>query len=310
MSNIKARSQRLGRGLNSLMGGSAVPLDPQPPTENKNDTASETRPSDSVRSIPIDAIKPNVHQPRQHFDQGALKRLAHSIRQVGLLQPIVVQPNADGSYTIVVGERRWRAAKLAGLRDLPAMLRTVDDGQSAEWALIENLQREDLNPIERAQGFEHLINEFSLSHEDVSKHVQVERSTVTNALRLLNLDPDVQVLVRQGILSGGHAKALASISDSNFQLDLAKKAVQRDWSVRQLEAAVRRERQSPQSSTKQHPRRKSTHIADLERQISEQLGTKVHINSTQSKESGTLSIEYFDFDHFDGLMKRMDIEIK
>ncbi|MHB1158445.1 MAG: ParB/RepB/Spo0J family partition protein [Phycisphaerales bacterium] len=270
--------------------------------------------------LSIDAIRANPHQPRQAFDQEALQRLAESIRQDGLMQPIVVRPprkeghpklnGGTARYEIVAGERRWRAGQLAGLSQLPAIVRDLSDQQMAEWALIENLQREDLNPMERAEAFRGLIDQFGLSHEQVADRVGVERPTISNTLRLLDLHNDIQQMLRHNQLSAGHAKALLGLVDPMSQLGMARRAMAGGWSVRMVEAAVKRV--TPGSDIRETlPKRggRSAHIADLEQQIAAQLKTKVHIKSGRRKGSGTLCLDFYNLDQFDELLTKLGVRI-
>ncbi len=243
------------------------------------------------------------------------------------MQPIIVRPlpslGPDGSarYELVAGERRWRAVQLAGLDHLPALVRQLDDRQIAEWALIENLQREDLNPMERAEAFQHLAQHFQLAHDQIAQRVGIERSSVSNSLRLLNLDQSVKDLVRTGVLSGGQAKALLGLPEHTQQRLLAQRAIQREWSVRQLEQAVRHAAgitaaqsggaadggaTSPPSLSSAAKSR-AAYLADLEEQLGKQLQSKVHIRPGRRKGSGTLTVEFYSLDHFDTILARVGL---
>ena len=314
---VKNRVPRLGRGLSNLLS-QPVEVPAQQGGAPTATTGKLTVPSKSgsaagIEYLPLDAIKPNPNQPRQKFDPRPLQQLADSIKTAGLMQPVIVRrvesAQADGgpSFQLVAGERRWRASRIAGLAELPAIVQELNETQLAEWALIENLQREDLNPIERAGAFEHLVDRFKLTHDDVAKRVGVDRSTISNSLRLLHLSADVQDLVREGLLSGGHAKALTSVADIEHQRDLAKRAVRQGWSVRQLEAVIRRLTQDPIASQPAGDRR-SAHLADLEKQIGQQLHTKVSVRPGRKKGSGTLSIEFYDTRQFDALLAKLGVE--
>jgi len=297
------------------------------------DAVAPTPDRDGLVNLPVHAIRPNPHQPRQRFDETALHQLAESIKTDGVIQPILVRPLTDAqraaaatateniTHELVAGERRWRAARLAGLTHVPAIVRTLDDRTVAEWALIENLQREDLNPIERAEAFQRLIQQFNLSHDDVANRVGVERSSVTNALRLLGLDESVRGLVADGLLTGGHAKALAALVEPVQQRLLGERAVKQAWSVRQLEQAVRHA--SGQTSIDAYTAKleaavaksnngavlsRSAHLSDLEEQVGRQLRTKVHIRPGRKKGSGTLTIEFYTVDQFDALMAKLGVE--
>ena len=313
----KLKRPRLGRGLSSLISDSTYTANGDPVVETVGPAASPLQAAsspDGMRHLPIDTIFPNPYQPRQTFDEGALQQLAESIRGAGVMQPVIVRPKRDGhGFELVAGERRWRAAGKAGLTSIPALVRELDDRQLAEWAVIENLQREDLDPMERANAFARLIEQFGLTHEQVSERVGIERSTVTNTLRLLHLHPDVQEMVRRGHLSAGHARALLSLAgngDSTLQVELAQRVVKSGWSVRTLEQAVRnltspaRPAEPPKASTR------SAHLADVARQIAEQLHTKVEIRPGREKNSGRLIIDYFGLDQFDELIRRMGVAVE
>ena len=237
-----------------------------------------------------------------------MKTLVDSIRENGLMQPIVVRRVATG-YELVAGERRLRAATTLGLDRIPAVLRSLDDRQSAEWALVENLQREDLNPLERAKGIDRLVREFSLSHQQAAERVGLERASVSNLLRLLDLDAATASLVARGDLGQGHAKVLLAVADIAVRKTLAQSVIDRQWSVRRLEAEVRR-LLAPAAlpSAAVMPRgkdRSRTQLDDLERRLSEHLGTRVQILVGRRKGEGRLVIDFHGLEHFDGLMERM-----
>lgn len=325
MSAKKNRPSRLGRGLSSLM---ATPV----PTQSEATAAPDTAPGQSapadapaastqasadsggLQHLPVAAIQPNRHQPRQRFEPGAIRSLAESIKNEGMMQPIVVRSNPEdaGRFELIAGERRWRAAKEAGLDQVPALIREIDDEKAAEWALIENLQREDLNAIEKAEAFQRLGDQFGLSHGEIAKRVGLERSSVSNLLRLLDLSDFVRDLVREKMLSMGQARAIAGLTDASQQRGLAERVVREGWSVRQVEAEARR-LQQPASA--REPSRtgldtggRSPLLTDLEKQIGEQLGTKVKITAGKKKGAGTLSIDFYSLDQFDALLSRMDVK--
>lgn len=335
MATGQKKTNRLGKGLSSLMATpvSVVPASPpevsapsestvppkvSQPTEKV--TTPEPPTTDVPRGtpaddgglvhLPIDTLHPNPRQPRQAFAPEALQQLADSIQTHGMMQPVVVRPTRRGGYEIVAGERRWRAAKLAGLTALPALIREIDNRQSAEWALVENLQREDLNPIERAEAFHQLAEEFGQAHDQIARQVGLNRSTVTNLLRLLKLDAGVRQLVADDLLSMGHARALAGVANGPVQLSLAERCVREGWSVRQMEAAIRQQADTPKTSLGKpvSPAKKSAWIADLERQVAEQLGTKVVIKPGRKKGAGTVSIDYHSLDAFDALLDRLGVK--
>jgi ParB family chromosome partitioning protein len=294
----------------------AAPVAVQPtPTDPSAPAAAA--PADSTDAdqphltyLPVDRIQPNPHQPRQAFDPAGIDQLARSIRQDGLMQPVIVRQLAgDHHYELVAGERRWRAARHAELEQIPAIIRQLDDRQVAEWALVENLQREDLNPLERAQAFRNLADQFSLSHDQIAQRVGIERPTVTNTLRLLELHDDVRELLRQGTLSAGHGRALLGIDQPEAQAALARRAAAGGWSVRMLEAAVRRAATPTEDSPTRKRAARSSHLADLEEQITAQLNTKVAIRPGRRKGSGTLSIDFYDLDQFDALLARLGVNL-
>jgi ParB family chromosome partitioning protein len=218
-----ARRSGLGRGLGALI-----------PTEVANEGGS------SLVELPLDALVPSNFQPRRRFDEEGLSSLTASVRELGVLQPVLVRPADDGSYELVAGERRWRAAKRAGLQTIPAIVRSVTDVSSLEQALVENLHREDLNPLEEAAAYQQLIEDFHLTHDEVASRVGRSRSAISNALRLFQLPPAIQRLVADGQLSAGHARALLATPDRAFQEALAKRAASEGLSVREVEDAVRR----------------------------------------------------------------------
>jgi len=283
----------------------ASQADTSPPPTTPGDQPAE------VRMLALDQVVPNPDQPRRDFDPAALEELASSIRTAGLMQPIVVRAvagGAAGSFQIVVGERRWRAARIAGLDRLPAIVRSLDDRTVAEWALIENLQREDLNPMERAEAFRRLTDEYDLTHQDVADRVGLNRSTVTNLMRLLELDDGTKELVRRGQLGMAQARALLAITNLEARLQLARLAMREGWSVRTLEqraAALAKPRGKGRAA---NAGSSTPHRADLERRLGEHLGTKVQVQSGKRKGSGKLIIDFFSFDQFEGLMERMGFD--
>ncbi|XAL98133.1 ParB/RepB/Spo0J family partition protein [Phycisphaeraceae bacterium D3-23] len=350
MASKKKRPSRLGRGLSSLMATSAempaVPTQPATgqaetagprpattqgklspaqdiPAPSKADAPTGTRPGGQsleanpdaagLRFLAIAEIQPNRHQPRQAFSDKALEGLAASLKQDGMMQPIVVRPSQDkdkqGGYELIAGERRWRAAQIAGLETVPAVVHELTDEQSAQWALVENLQREDLNPIEKAEAFKRLSDEFGLAHAQIAERVGLERSTVSNLLRLLALSDFCRDLVREDLLSMGQARAIAGVPDPAAQKALAQQAVRDGLSVRQVEAAARKIMQSTSVNTSSASKAASKHsLADMEKQISQQLGTRVKLKPGRKKGSGTIAIDFYSLDEFDALMARMNVK--
>lgn len=327
--------RKLGRGLGSLISSPVRIEMPEPSTdanhlaEGAQDRASAAgravigshdAPATSqaeISSIPLHQIHPNPKQPRQHFDEEALRLLATSISNSGLMQPIVVRPSTTmnggkGGFQIIAGERRWRAAQLAGLQRIPVVVRNVDDRTAAELSLVENLQREDLNPMERAEAFARLIDEFGLTHQDIAQQVGLDRSSVTNHLRLHELDPATKDAVRAGLLSMGHAKALLAITNDKQRVALAGQAVRQDWSVRELEKQVkaRLSGRGPAAGAASTNAKSPTaaNAADLERRLSEHLGSKVRLHTGRQKGTGRLVIEFYTLDQFEGILRRLQFE--
>lgn len=220
-----ARQSGLGRGLGAL-----IPADV---------TAVVSGDHPRLEELPVGSIVPNPNQPRVHFDEESLAELAASIREIGVLQPVLVRSTGEGAYELIAGERRWRAARRAGLAVIPAVVRTADNVASVEQALVENLHRQDLTPLEEAAAYQQLIEDFSLTHEQVATRVGKSRSSITNTLRLMSLPAAIQALLADGRLSAGHAKALLGTPDRAFQEQLARRAAGEGWSVRMLEEAVR-----------------------------------------------------------------------
>ncbi|HIQ40375.1 MAG TPA: ParB/RepB/Spo0J family partition protein, partial [Sulfurivirga caldicuralii] len=253
--------------------------------------------------LALDQLKPGAYQPRQLFDEVALETLAESIKAQGLVQPIVVRPIDDG-YEIIAGERRWRAAHQAGLKQVPVIVREADDQTTLALALIENLQREDLNPIEQAHGLARLLEEFSLTHEQLAEVVGLSRAQVTNLLRLLKLPAQVQAWVHDGALTMGHARALLSLPEDR-QMALGRKAIEQGWSVRQMEKAVKADQaELPRPVAGE----KDPDIVALENRLAEKLGAKVSVRVTP-KGRGKVEIHYSDLDELDRLLQLLEIEV-
>lgn len=284
----------------------------------------------TIISIQLSQITPNPNQPRKLFDAGSLEQLAASIRSDGLIQPIIVRRKtwdatthapagtaADqaGGFELVAGERRFRAAQIAGLQSIPAIVRELTDRQSSEWALIENLQREDLNPMDRAEAFQQLIDRYQLNHESIAERVGQDRSTISNFLRLLSLHRDVQDLVRNGLLSFGKARALVGLPDFEKQRALAIRAVRENLSARQVEAQVRAATAAGESNASGAaaggaPNPRAAHLADLQEQIGRQLGTRVTIAQAKKKGAGTLSIAFYSNEQFEDLLSKLGVRLE
>lgn len=298
----KSTPRRLGRGLDSLI---STPVQVDPPTAVEDPPATTEAVGTAIVMLPIEGITASPAQPRQHFDQQAIDGLAASIKSAGVMQPILVRPRGGGGHEIVSGERRWRAASTAGLETIPAIVRELDDRTAAEWSLIENLQREDLNPMERAEAFQRLVETFGLTHQQVAERVGLERSSVTNHLRLNELDVAMKEAVRSGVLSLGHAKVLLSVQDPGWRTALATRAVKDGWSVRMLERRARV--MGGGTPTTPDPTR-ATHLVDLERRLGDHLGTRVRIRPGRKSGSGSLELAYYSLEEFDGLMRRLGFD--
>jgi ParB family chromosome partitioning protein len=254
-----------------------------------------------VLAVSLDRIRANPSQPRRHFDEAQLSALAASLRERGALQPIVVRP-AEGGYELVAGERRLRAARLAGLAEIPAIVRVVRDDEMLELALIENVQREDLNPIERARAYRTLQERHGLSDEAIGAKMGEDRSTVSNYIRLLNLAPDVVDLIAGNQLSTGHGKALLGCPDPKRQSGLAGQAIREGWPVRRLEAAVRL---GAARNTGRGQREVRPAVRDMEQRLTAAVGTRASIREGRRKGAGTITIEYYslnDFERITGLL--------
>jgi ParB family chromosome partitioning protein len=262
--------------------------------------------TDGTRTIAIEEIHPSAGQPRKTFHGERLEELAASIRTQGIIQPLIVRVRAAGGYELIAGERRWRAAQRAGLHEVPAVIRDVAPVQAFEMALVENLQREDLNPIEEAAGYERLVAEFGYTQEKLAERVGKERSTVANSLRLLRLPEGVRGLVAEGRLSMGHARALLGLESTGSMERLARRTVAQDLSVRKVEELVRRDRTeaSAVAATPAAPKGPSANARDLAMRLSRALGTRVDINES-GPGRGQLAIHYQSLDQLDALIERI-----
>jgi ParB family chromosome partitioning protein len=281
-----AQRKALGRGLSALLG--------TPDLE-----------TDQLREIDIDRILPNAHQPRKSFNEDALNDLAASIQIHGVVQPIVVQPLPDGFYQLIAGERRWRASQRAGLTRMPAVVRDIGDHSALEIALIENIQREDLNPIEEAQAYERLIVEFSLTQEEVARRVGKNRATVANMLRLLRLPSEVQQWIIEDKLTTGHAKALLSLQNLTAVVDSARRIILGDLSVRQAEMLVARSSKAPEAPHAEPKESVDPNVQAAIHSLEQALGTKVTIQENDGK--GRIELHFFSFEEmtrlYDGLIR-------
>jgi len=271
---------------------------------------------DGLRQLSVDAIEPGPFQPRRRFDDAELDGLAASLKRSGVMQPVVVRPRSD-RFELVAGERRWRAAQRAGMRTIPALVRDIDDSTAAEWALVENVQRTDLNAIEKARALKGLIDRFGATQAEAADRVGLERSSVANLVRLLDLEPTLQEMIEEGLLSLGHGKALLGAAEGD-RLRLAERCVREAWSVRRLEREASGSPGSagsagggvgngdgrgaaPPATATEVPEE----VRDLERRLGEHLGSKVVIRPAKKPGTGTVTVSYFSLDHFDDLMTRI-----
>jgi ParB family transcriptional regulator, chromosome partitioning protein len=284
-----ARRSGLGKGLGSLI-----------PTEVTGDKGS------SLLEIPVTSIRANPHQPRSTFDEESLASLTSSIREVGVLQPILVREVAPGEYELVAGERRWRAARRAGLPSIPAIVKNVNDANSVEQALIENLHRQDLNPLEEAGAYQQLIEDFGLTHEQLSLRVGRSRAVITNTLRLFQLPPTVQKLVGDGQLSAGHARALLGTPDRSFQEALARRAVEDQMSVRAVEDAIKSRNELggiDQPRAVRQTRLRPPGVLELEELLSAHLDTRVKVDLGSKR--GRVTIDFATLEDLERIYRAM-----
>lgn len=254
---------------------------------------------ETLLEIEIERIIPGKHQPRTDFDENSLKELARSIKQRGIIQPIVVSRVGDGTFRIIAGERRWRAARIAGVGKIPAIVKDVSSAEEIEIALIENIQREDLDPVETAQAFETLLKEFNITQEELSKRVGKDRATIANYLRILKLPEDIKKYLKNGTLTMGHAKAILSVDDPEKQGEIAQQVIKKSLSVRQTEELVRKLNKFQAKGAKEE----IPEIKELEQRLISELGAKVKIYHRGKK--GRLEIFYNSLDELDGILQRI-----
>lgn len=277
MEAIKRRA--LGRGLGALIPSAY---------------GSEEAPRDSV--VPLAAIRPNPMQPRQAFADESIEKLAESIRQKGILQPLLVR-RSNGGYELIAGERRLRAAQRLGMGQVPVLVRDASDGEMLEMALIENIQREDLNPLEEARAYRHLVEEFQLTQEDIAARVGKDRSTIANTMRLLQLPPELQSQIERGALSAGHARALAAAPSATMKIQWAQEVIAQGLTVRQTENLVKRRVRPPAAPE----------VAAAEQRLTEHLGTRVRVLHGRNG-AGRIEIEYYSLEELNGLLDRLGAE--
>lgn len=296
---MAAKKRGLGRGLNALLGNNADVkelTDPQPTST----TVSENTKS-GLQTIAVDLIQRGTYQPRVHFEPEALQELADSIKEQGVIQPVVVRPKVSGGYELIAGERRWRASQLAGLSEIPAVVKELNDQAAAAVSLIENIQREDLNPLEESRALQRLIDEFDMTHQQVAEAVSRSRTSVTNLLRLRDLNEDVKILVDERQLDMGHARALLSLTGTE-QSQIAKRVADKGLSVRETEQLVRRlldPKPKPAPVNKADP-----DVKRLVDELSERLGASIDLQH-KSNGKGKLVISYSSLDELDGILSKI-----
>lgn len=284
-----AKKGGLGRGMDALFLDNSA-------TGNEN----------SSTKLNINEIEPNRDQPRKIFNEKALEELAKSIEQNGIIQPILVRPMADGSYQLIAGERRWRAARMAGLTEVPVTIREMSDEEASIFALIENLQREDLNPVEEAEGLKSLIETYGFTQEEAADKVGKSRTALTNTLRLLKLPSPVLSLLGEGKISAGHARALLGLDDEKEMLKIAEIAIAQELSVRQVEKMVKHAVQGGKPEPKKRDKKRDQYYDEVEIALTNTLGRKVKIYLSSSGNKGTLEFEFFGKDDLTKLAKEFD----
>ncbi len=283
-----AKKKGLGKGLDELF----------------IDNATEELGSSSAVKLKLSEIEPNKNQPRKNFDEEALAELSHSIELHGVIQPLLVRPMPDGSYQLVAGERRWRASRMAGLTEVPVVIKELTDAQVAELALVENLQREDLDPIEEALGYKELSEKYDYTQEEISNLVGASRPAIANALRLLTLPEEIIKLVSSKELSAGHARALLTLEDDKAKIELAKLVVKEDISVRETERLARKQIKTEPTGKK--TKKRNPYYDEVELALSDVLQRKVRV--TKSTKKGAIEIEFFDDEDLKKLIKIFDNE--
>lgn len=321
ISNENQNKKRLGRGVNSLFSQTPPATVDYSKTQNEAKTtvnqssavatqvtATEIDPEARIWKIAIDKLIPGTYQPRKHFDKTALNELAESIKQNGLLQPITVRKRNGGGFEIIAGERRWRAAQIANLHEVPAIIKTISDKDALQLAIIENVQREDLDPIEEAESYQRLMDEFGFSQQEVAEKVGKERSSVANALRLINLPKELKEMLIEDMISVGHAKTLLSVADRNTQIKLAKNCIEKGLSVRALESEIKaltKQKQADQSNQSDLKMDVATKLAkELAEQIQKKMGTKTEIHYNAGK--GQVVLHFYSDDQLTQIYEKLN----
>ena len=291
-----AARKGLGKGIDAMISGDN--------TKTKQVVKEVVK---EVDTIDINKIEPNNNQPRKNFNEDKIHELAESIKQHGLIEPLIVQKGKKGFYTIIAGERRWRAAKLAGVKEIPVVVKDYSDQQVMEIALIENIQREDLNAIEEAEAYDRLIRDFNLKQDEVAERVSKSRVAITNSLRLLKLDERVREMIIEDKIKSGHARALLGVSDGDEQYKLAVMIFDNSMSVRETEKMVKKylaDKKKPVKEVREKDTQTELIYKDYEEKLKSVIGTKVNINN-KGKGKGKIEIEYFSADEFDRIMTMM-----
>jgi ParB family chromosome partitioning protein len=306
MSNTKkVKKPHLGRGLEALLG----PMTKQAPNREDPETVSKYPPDPQLRlsknELSVDQIEANPYQPRTVWDEQKLGDLAQSIKENGIIQPIIVRKNTDG-YEIIAGERRYRAACLAGLEKVPVLERKATDDEMLELALVENIHRTNLNPIERAKAYQRFIDTFNLNQTEAAKRLGEDRTVVSNHLRILDLPKDIRDMLSDGVLSMGHARAILALPSDDLRRKLANRAMAGRLSVREVERLVRKHLEG-QPEKNPIIKVKEAHIVDLERRLQTLLGTKVNIKPNKRNNRGRIIIDYHSIDEFDRLTEKMGL---
>ncbi|MBN2457094.1 MAG: ParB/RepB/Spo0J family partition protein [Sedimentisphaerales bacterium] len=304
----KEKIKHLGRGLEALI--SPITSSPDRVAESvlgetfSYNISDDKKLHDSYMDVSIDVISPNPYQVRSVWDEKELANLADSIKSNGVIQPIIVRPN-DGGYQIIAGERRFRAAKMASMETIPALVRKASDEQLLELALVENIHRSNLNPIERAKAYQNYLKTFSITQAQASQRLGEDRSVIANHIRLLELPDEIKQMLVDGQLSMGHARAILGLANNELQRKLANRALAGRLSVREVERLVRRYTSSSSRSTVVVS--KPAHIVDLENKLSNQLGTKVHIETRKNGQRGNIVIEFYSLDEFDRITETIGL---
>jgi len=300
-----ASKKVLGRGLGAFFPEYAEDNDSNKDSQKKpRDLSDPTKRVNIVLEIPVEHIRPNPNQPRKDFDEEALDELAESIKTHGLIQPITVRYIGEKRFELISGERRLRAAKLAGKKLIPSYIREADDEQSMAFALIENIQREELNPLEVAVGYRRLLEEFDYTQAEVAQRVGKNRSTVTNTIRLLNLPDFIQRALKQNDISGGHARALIAVEDEELQSKILKKIIEEDWSVRQVEEAVRKQNTKKASTAKKKNKENNPFYNEISDRLRRTFSTKVDIK--QKSNGGEIRIEFYSDEDLERILALLD----